>query len=481
MSEKRNVSASLELLDEMTSRLSNLPPEIKWLLVEAACRDYSRTTRGTMPGLDSKTVLSLSLVNREVYHHVRTIQYRNIKITSMSALYALHQTLLARPELGKLIKSLHVGPRDTLPPGWWPLAKAYGPKARRHDASYTWIMSSLEACQLPSWCQERHAWPVDSSLPTNCRDGAIQQALETMQRDLDVNLLSEGHTCYGPYIGTTWMTRVLKCQAALDLWLAAVKRLEDDVPSLAHLGQPNSGFSPKCIFRHCTHFPRLVIVVGDLPATSEGENVLMLTQAQLLAHLARRGAVSDRFDHPLHFMRSGYRGRVVPSREVVCYENIQSGRAHYSVGGRRPTGSRHDGAAVQRDQFRYEVARPRDASSFTLTSTPTMTLTLEWVRGLLAGATCLENLSLTGYLDEALCGNNSPASLRALRRLSIGPSPHFLNMDKQLPSLDNLEALRACGYIMKLREAKLISSDMPKLRRITLNAVTELVGNSLTR
>lgn len=463
------------------SLLRDLPAEIVWCIVEVACHDSPRSRKGSMAGLDPDTVLKLSLVNREVYHHVRTIQYRIIKITSLSALYALHQTLLARPELGKLIKSLHVGPCDTLPPGWWPLARAFDSKAPFRKGPYTWIMSSLKASQLPSHCQERQAWPVNRSLHTSCRDCAVHEALKAVQKDLDVNLLREDHSHCGLFIGSTWLTRVFKCQAALDLWLAAVKRLEDDDPSLAHLGQPNSGFSPKCLFRHCTHFPRLVIEGGDLPATSEGENVLMLTQAQLLAHLARRGAVTDRFDHPLHFMRSGYRGRVVTSREVVCYENIQSGRAHYSVGGRRPTGSSYDGAAVQRDQFRYEVARPRDASSFTLTSTPTMTLTLEWVRGLLAGATSLENLSLTGYLDQALCGNDSPASLRALRRLSVGPSPHFLNMEKQLPSLDNLEALRACGYILKLREAEKISSGMPKLRRITLNVVTELVGNSLTR
>lgn len=127
-----------------TFPLSDLPKEVQGWIIELACRlpplsssSYSSssssfssssssqdgtshlgggpalssltdplTSKPIHVDLDSPTTLSLALVSRSFHSQVDQVLYSHIRITRPSALLALQRTLVSRPQLGPIIKSL---------------------------------------------------------------------------------------------------------------------------------------------------------------------------------------------------------------------------------------------------------------------------------------------------------------------------------------------------------------------------------------
>lgn len=146
--------------------------------------------------IDSPTTLSLALVSRSFHSQVDQVLYSHIRITRPSALLHLQRTLVSRPQLGRIMKSLWVGPDDHLKSDWWPLklitfdGNPFGPADTWISASLTWLR---EEQLIPLWVRTA-SWPVKGRYtPTDCRGLAIHRALIAAQKDLNVDLSRKGY------------------------------------------------------------------------------------------------------------------------------------------------------------------------------------------------------------------------------------------------------------------------------------------------
>ena len=103
-----------------------LPYDIQTTIINMGCRLRKLpTTPAASEGnpvvhLDTKTTKSLALVNKTFNAVVTRTLYQNLRITRPSTLRLLAATIYDRPELGRLVRSLHVGPTDPLPSDWLP-------------------------------------------------------------------------------------------------------------------------------------------------------------------------------------------------------------------------------------------------------------------------------------------------------------------------------------------------------------------------
>lgn len=197
--------------------LTDLPQEVQGWIIELACRlpfmssasfsspDSSHPGEGlpvpfaadsfdskpTHFDIDSPATLSLALVSRSFHSQVDQVLYSHIRITRPSALLALQRTLVARPQLGRIIKSLWVGPDDQLETNWWPLQKE-DTRGLDDGAPIAWLSSSLswlhEGHLIPLWIRQAR-WPVQTfRSPGDCRGTAIHNALAAAQKALNVDL-----------------------------------------------------------------------------------------------------------------------------------------------------------------------------------------------------------------------------------------------------------------------------------------------------
>ena len=113
-----------------------LPMEVQMRIVELACHPATTSVASHDPAsseaaalatitssavLDIPTALNLALVSREIYSEVVSILYTNICITRPSSLTRLQQTLAARPALGRIVRSLHLGPLSGSADSWEPM------------------------------------------------------------------------------------------------------------------------------------------------------------------------------------------------------------------------------------------------------------------------------------------------------------------------------------------------------------------------
>lgn len=312
-------------------RFATLPAEIRHHIVQIACLSPSSSSNPSSRsspsgGYDISMALALSLVCREIYNQVFSAVWHSITITRPSSLYALHQALLAKPNRAALIKSLHIGPQDTLPPQWFPLS----------EDVIKWISTSLDKEQLPSGLKAIQ--PIALEGPTfGCREGAVRDALNAARLSLDfssydVSRMEQPRFNVGP---------IYETQAALDLYLIKLKAMEDEDPNLRRLGRPDAKVPLRCRSGHCDHYPALAVAStssssqsGD-PQSDPPSNVFTVSSSQLMRHLTRPGSATDRFDHPLIFSRSGiwtsmsvptsteraregYRGA---NYQLACYES----------------------------------------------------------------------------------------------------------------------------------------------------------------
>lgn len=157
----------------------------------------SRAPPRNVLDLDRATTLSIALVSRAFHARSITILYANVGISRPSALAMLQRTLATRPLLGTLVKSLYIGPTDTLDHMWWPLMNRMDWDSPGIGPMFTWFPTTLggraEERLLPKWCGHRREWPLHPAAARDCREAAIYAAIVAAQREINVDL---GHEPY---------------------------------------------------------------------------------------------------------------------------------------------------------------------------------------------------------------------------------------------------------------------------------------------
>lgn len=185
------------------ANFSHLPYGLQASIITMAC--WLPATRSTpevkehpVVPLDFKTTTSLALVTK-LFHDVavKTL-YANLRITRPTTLRLLVAALLDRPALGRLVKSLHIGPADALPKDWLPI----------YDRKLVLSMSApSDHGRYPDWITPPH--PVQfSGLDTEGRPmgvSAIQGAIVSASYALNVNVNQVSESQSGlrmPSVGT---------------------------------------------------------------------------------------------------------------------------------------------------------------------------------------------------------------------------------------------------------------------------------------
>lgn len=192
----------------------------------------------------------------------------------------------------------------------------------------------------------------------------------------------------------------------------------------------------------------------------------MLSRSQLLDRLAAPKTRTDRFDHPLLFARSGM---TWPEAERYQYpEQIGIETPHWA--------SDSDRDMVENLSFIQLLQDP------VLPTTATMGGILSLTRALLAQTPHLENLSLTGFLERAVCGPRVPAGLTNLRSLTLGPPDYGWSWTPPLyqlvrPSIASVERLRVCGRVLGKEEATAILGGLPRLQHLQWSYARATAGS----
>lgn len=459
-----------------------LPLELQHLILSFAClHPKSGTPSALTPfATDSATVLALCLVNRELRQLVQHRLYREVSVTRPSKLYALHQALVERPEMGKLIERLHIGPQDILPPYWWPLTNAYA-EGYSHESSgeegcggpFDWLATSLDQSQLPAGFEDRQPFLFDRSPSPSCRDAAIRQAIGTAQTILFADLTQQDAS------KSVKVGAILEVQAALDLYLAKIRSMEDENPHLLRLAERTSRVPQRCKDGACGHYPSLILSASfnrefDLQAAPSPKGTYRLFRSQLLRHLARPGSTTDRFDHPLIFSRSNFK----------IYLTVPPGKGHpgYSsdaaaAGARYRIRSQYWDVDAEHQvhtwpelpalhyEDQQQTAALKPARNGALICTATLSENLRLARAVPARTPNLQGLSLTGFLESAVGGGRN-TRLSNLRQLSLGPPPVCWNAGLLLQGLQSVVELRIAGIALVAGEIEAITSSKPNLSRL---------------
>lgn len=276
-------------------------------------------------------------------------------------------------------------------------------------------------------------------------------------------------------------------QAALDLYLTHLRKLEDQAAS----SEPHQPTQP--VGRS---YPRLALKLSSTAmastptgaATSLGDSqaTLTLTESQLLAQLERRGSPTDRLDHPLILARSGVLGFNIEAKNEPDYVYLR-GDGPYSLDQRleqrHPDRKARSGDCTDLFSMRegQELMKgvvgwfaPKSSGSaldLAISRGATIGSLLALARSILSLTPSLANLSLTGIFERVIGGSRPPPGLKALRFLSIGPSPPcwHLELDLNADVLNKLKGLRLCGVELFEAQTKSIAGHegaLPCLREL---------------
>lgn len=179
----------------------HLPQEIATRILLLACRSaHSFLTP------DVSTTHALSLVSKPIHVLVNPLLYKVIRVTRPSSLVEIVETFEQRPELGKLVKHLHIGAEDTLVPGDWPLVMDASEEGVEMQYPALWLKTSLKGAEeLPRWCEPGREWCLEGSERVNCRGAAVRDAIEAALQALDVEPYKKGYARSGGKIGLVSM------------------------------------------------------------------------------------------------------------------------------------------------------------------------------------------------------------------------------------------------------------------------------------
>lgn len=453
---------------------ATIPHERKTHILELACSptpsssssSISATLSPLASRLDIKTTLSFVLASHSLYALVAPFLYKQVWLSRPSALASFHLAMANRPYLGALVKSLHVGADSELR-DWDPVSKytrCSCPECSQQERyrcrpSGTYIRTSLKAPQdvelLPKWCESMASFGADVT-SSDERHAAVCKALSVAQSTIGVNLQVSSRDRQGESLPVVEHTmRVFEVQATLDLYLIAIRHWESEQDII----DEQRGRSDRKVNDSGSEgvgrvmYPPLVLtgystLTSPVEASTSGQEPYVLSRSDLLHHLARPGSWTDRFDHPLLFARSG--------------ENIVEAQSYHDYGARQ---EREDPAAG--DWADLFTSHQRVSPDYGLTNTGTIGSLLALLRAVLSHTPYLENLSLTGFLERAVCGTRPSLALERLRALSVGPPPSQWYAPLHLGNhLSGLEELRLCGIRLHEAEIFAILTKSPPLRRL---------------
>lgn len=232
-----------------------------------------------------------------------------------------------------------------------------------------------------------------------------------------------------------------------------------------------------CCNARCEHYPELVLEgFGDRgPQNKDKEppegDILVVTHEDVMKHLARRGAHTDNFEHPVIFAQSDL--RILSQRDdgTITVNYDQKARNNFYPD---PDSEDEDNYHGDLDDMLYRfnddewsessLAPLRPPSPTDSEGSAYDTFDLLQHDGISALASSVLrrtpkvlNLSLTGFLSQCLHQPPMPTLLRKLRCLSLGPpgTPPGVIFNFQDLWLPAMEKLRFCGSY--LTEASHIS------------------------
>lgn len=215
-----------------------------------------------------------------------------------SQLAAFVRTLQRKPILGTFIKRLDLGPQSRPSKGSWPV--------ERHPSGRLYIYPTVRDPEgVPRWCPQALRWDLVSSGAVSGRTRkAILMAVEAAQTGVGVDLRHPRRAVGGQDIGSDqWLLGAFEVQAALDLYLVELRRLEDETvwpgvvaPAPALAISTDGPFGANVT-------PSEEDEVGD--DNADMLNVFSVRRLDLLQYLARRHGQLDYFNHPILLMWSG--------------------------------------------------------------------------------------------------------------------------------------------------------------------------------
>lgn len=501
--------AKLLILDKFTT----LPYELQHHIIELACcpaplppppssSAYAPPGTGSPPmrlsvraRRDLNPAFSLALASRKLYALVVPLLYSSVWITRPSSLAAFHLALTAKPALGRSVRSLHVGPCEE-GPEWEPthyqqeelISHSFDSESASLDSIasarasiYTSLRDDKEAARrlLPKWCKSDRRWPLDWPDSNGGPSAAVYNALEEAQRVIDINLPRFSYNGKGQRISFPQReVRLGEVQAALDLYLIKMRRWEDE-RGIEHLqvadsdedededesssegeeqdsGEEQDEKGKRKLRDDDLKYPTLYLTgypirprstINDKPLNST--ELFTLDRADILQHLARRHAPSDRFDHPLLFSRAGL--------SIVKYDGWK-----YEPGSRKPYVDSERADTWDEELFSPPCTTP----DYALPNTATLGSLLSLLSSVLSHTPNIQNLSLSGFLERAVCGNRPTlAMLKKLRYLSLGPPPNVWWAPLRLAALpDGLQDLRLCGIRLHEEQLEDVIKMLPSLK-----------------
>lgn len=443
-----------------------LPYELKMVVIKLACSPTSapasdpaaanptrswrqvRPSPGYMrPRLDFKTTLSLLCSSKGFYALVAPHLYSSVLISRPSALTSLSLALSSQPRLGSLIKSLYVGPIDPLPDGYWPIVVEDRSDFSTPLPPIEFIRSSLRgegAKYLLRWSTRENQWIRDCGYERSSK--AVCETVAAAEHTIDVDLDRNNRSKAGKELADVEYTkRVFELQAALDHFLMATRRGAEgrQMSSTDMSDDEDLPHHPTLVLTGYSESPRFA------EQSDDGEEACVVDRSQLLRHLARPHALTDRFDHPLVFARSG-----LDTSTRCCTWVIEPTRRQ-----------RTEGSGAE-DWARFFPSSP-STPDFSLRDGPSLHSLLDLLRSVLVQAHDLSSLSLAGFLNLAICGGQATIlSLNHLRSLSMGPLPQKWFQPMELHRFAGVEELRLCG--VRLHDAELddVIAMFPNLRRL---------------
>lgn len=393
--------------------------------------------------VDFATTLSLARTSRWLYQRVIFFIYRDIKITRPSALALLQQAVSSHPQLGRVIRSLHVGPEDEATEG---KTSPITVQPRSRDAQGNWrpasyrisssLRSPMDVGLLPQWCTPGKEWSFHHEAE-DAQALVISRALLAVVESFGLHP-DRLHSWQPP----TTIVQIYEAQAALDLYLMALGRLDNE----------RSGSDASSPSRNDeAEYPPLILVgtaaQPTLTSAMVQDKPYVITRQQVLQHLARPGCVFDTFDHPLLFARSSLESGSVnatPRREEP--DSYNRWRAEDPADVFTPNGIQDADEPSTKWKTSLNFLDPA------FTSIPTTGSLLGLLRSLLALTPGLDRLALTGFLERAVCGTRPIAAvLKNLRAFSIGPPPLLKTWHAPLEfeGMDRVRQLRICGVMLR--------------------------------
>lgn len=499
-----------------------LPAELRIRIVQYALqpqRNGSLSSTSHNNAIDSWQAAALALVSRSCNAIVTRHLYSQICVTHPSSLQQLQSTLAKRPDLAALVRSIHLGPDAELPQLGWPIRMGSQPPDELVELH---LMPSLSRPRddevLPTWLQVGYQCRLNSAVKT-CQGFAIFKAMEAAMRDIDVEPWRQGYGKSEERIGSrAWMARLYLLQAALDLYLMEMRRIEDGRtaedaemrPAKRAAGRKNK--SQPCKSSKCGHYPSLM-VLDTTPAAAASvqpeadDNCLRLTIPQLWQHLDREGGPADHFDSLVLLTRSSRLSLDLGKREWRRVFDRFGGPDSFWVSNaewQRITGNidvddcMSQASAAEEEEEGYEgedeeddiagseseksdlgsASSIQDGQEDVALDGPAYKVEdlISLARSILMRTTEASNVSLASYLYRALPALPHP---HLLRTVNIGPLPSWWTKE-----VFPFDFVRPMEGLIKLRVAGRISRlDASRLRR-WLPTLEELewvwVGNTAT-